>query len=1348
MQANLATIKLSTESETANGGIDVPTVFGEGVTIFDSIYSGLLAGASRAGGITLNTPAGRALTLLDVGAGAINGIVSNGDANLKALYETSGSFLLGSMTSAVMLVALPAAVPGALAFGLTMGVGTALSYLGTKAGTWVYENQGLIEQAYNDALNGITETWDSLLTQAEALGEAIMDSIVDTYVDVENWVTDTVQDAQDFFSHLKERLQQQIDTLGEVASELLDPLKDWAEETWQEIEDGAEDIGRNIADLFDLEDLLFPEPGDGDGGSGDGSGGGGGEGPGEPGEPGEPGGPGGGSGGSPGPDSPLTPNGPHSSPPISPLILDMDGDGVELMSLLASHVRFDLDDDGFAELTGWLKADDALLVMDLNSNGRIDSIAELFGNETTDGFTELLALDDNGDGKIDQLDSQFLSLKLWHDLNENGRTDDGELFSLQSAAITSIDVLAAVVNESNEGHIVSHRGGFTFSDGTSGTIEDIWFQNDQQTSTYIVSDTFSYAEGAFAIPFLKGYGTIPNLHVAVSLDSSLLQAAQQLTSTAHSGDLTAFFGDFEAFLWKWAEVDSVDPNTHGPLIDGRKLEFLDHLFGKQFTMELYGDAPGPVAAHELEAQYNTIVESLAARFLFQLPLLAYAEDLVTSTPMQPFSHPLQTLLGIQYDIEADRLFANLEVIAVQTIDQAMSGGTGALSMESAALLIRLLSHDMDVSGGAIEQSVGSALAEHSLDSVAIASFVESAFGTSMGIYDGTSSSDTLQGTSKMDLLQGGDGDDVYIWGAGGGRDVINEQGNGTDYDRLVLLGLNPSDIRILASNLPGHEDDAVIVIRSTGEQLIIDDEYVTGASARIEAIEFQDGTVWSGTTLEYHSRMWVEGTAEADHLEGGDENDGFVGGGGNDTLSGGKGNDSYEYSLGDGNDDISDISYSSSQIDTLILHSISPEDLAISTGSDDHNDLLLAMPDGGRILLINQFLDRYNGIEKIQFDDGSIWTYTEILARTIEAQQSAGNDIVEGYYTNDTLEGGLGNDFMGGGTTSNNGADTYIYSLGDGADIIRDRSFASSQVDILILNGINVGEVSISRATDDQDDMLLTFSDGGSIRVEEQYYDKYSGIERIEFDDGTVWSKSQLFAISLLQSSTDGDDTIQGFYTNDTIVGGLGDDFLIGADGSDIYVFNAGDGDDQIKDGGMKDTDQLYVHGYLPSDVTVSWASGTTDGLVLTFDGTSDRITIHNTLDGNNIDQIEKIVFDDGTIWTPSTLTVSGYWGNDGNDVLVGASDADTIVGNGGNDILTGAGGSDRFVFTTNWGQDVVTDFDGGNDLLDLSDTGHTFGDLTISQIGNDTLISDAMGNEILLLLVQASEISATDFTF
>jgi hypothetical protein len=54
---------------------------------------------------------------------------------------------------------------------------------------------------------------------------------------------------------------------------------------------------------------------------------------------------------------------------IDPVVLDLNGDGVKLISYGDSNVSFDVDNDGFVESTGWVAGTDGILVEDKNQDG-------------------------------------------------------------------------------------------------------------------------------------------------------------------------------------------------------------------------------------------------------------------------------------------------------------------------------------------------------------------------------------------------------------------------------------------------------------------------------------------------------------------------------------------------------------------------------------------------------------------------------------------------------------------------------------------------------------------------------------------------------------------------------------------------------------------------------------------------------------------------------------------------------------------------------------------------------------------------------------------------------------------
>ncbi|MBN8513232.1 SdrD B-like domain-containing protein [Accumulibacter sp.] len=126
---------------------------------------------------------------------------------------------------------------------------------------------------------------------------------------------------------------------------------------------------------------------------------------------------------------------------VTPIAIDLDGNGIQTTSLADAQGQFDLFGNGSAVKSGWLSAGDAFLAFDADGNGRIDDISELFGgSKQGDGFARLAAFDSNGDGLVDAADDGYVNLSVWRDANGNHQTDPGELISLADAGVVSVNV--------------------------------------------------------------------------------------------------------------------------------------------------------------------------------------------------------------------------------------------------------------------------------------------------------------------------------------------------------------------------------------------------------------------------------------------------------------------------------------------------------------------------------------------------------------------------------------------------------------------------------------------------------------------------------------------------------------------------------------------------------------------------------------------------------------------------------------------------------------------------------------------------------------------------------------------
>ena len=491
-----------------------------------------------------------------------------------------------------------------------------------------------------------------------------------------------------------------------------------------------------------------------------------------------------------------------------------------------------------------------------------------------------------------------------------------------------------------------------------------------------------------------------------------------------------------------------------------------------------------------------------------------------------------------------------------------------------------------------------------------------------------------------DTLNGTSGQDVFIFGKGDGSDVAIAGGS---EDSVFIWNAAPSEITLTRGGL--NNTGLIIGFTTTPDTLTIPGHYDARflSSGTLGSLSFADGTTWSSQQIndKVLASLATSGNdtiVDPDFLFAPTGSDNTLSGGlGDDTLNGGYGSDTYLYAFGHGNDVIIDApagsAYLSSNTDRLVLaEGLRPQDIQVSRvpGTDD---ILLTVSGGGSIRLTGELKATGEGVERIEFADGTVWGRDE-LATTLLAQQStAANNALAGTAWNETFAGGAGNDTMTGGL----GNDTYIYNLGDGSDTIIE---TGAGTDVLVF-GASVSRSALQFIRDLSGDLIINVQGGGSITVKEQFSaSTTSGLERIAFADGSRLDRTGIAAATVATQQTSGADTIVGSAAADFILGGTGNDTLRGGAGADTYGYNAGDGQDRIEDGGgVAGEDKISLGAGITAKNVDLYRSGVANAdLVVALRGTTDRITVADQFAVGS-GAVGSIEFSDGTVWNAAEIT-------------------------------------------------------------------------------------------------------------
>lgn len=1069
----------------------------------------------------------------------------------------------------------------------------------------------------------------------------------------------------------------------------------------------------------------------------------------------------------------------HGLNGVDPLVLDLDGDGYQLTTEVNSQVWFDYNRNGFAQHTGWVGGADGFLVRDVNGNGRIDDLSEMFGNATKSGFDMLAGFDTNHDGSITAADAVYATLKVWQDKNQNGVTDSGELKSLADLGIVAIGLASSTPSSLTTigGNQIVREGNFTLASGVTHKIADVVFDASATNTRYLGDTTVSAAAGA--LPQLTGFGTIKDLRVAMTQNATLRE--QVSSFVANSGvDLPGLKRGAESIVYAWAGVASVAATAIGGNgFDARKLAFLEMYSGASLMPRNSDGTLNLDNLGQMEALWADTITRLTLRLAVQGPkAAAFAE--------------------ITYRPDLDLLVANGPTALADILHRIVaalpaSDHSGAVAQwASWAPLLGALTDSM-VRSDAMTVRVDFLFQQLLRASDGVTqplSIAELAAG--LGISNlqlGTSGADTLSrvggdtavyyGLGGDDIFNGGGGQDVYVFGRKIGHVVINDIEAKPAGDRIRFAFLSASDV-----TLGRDGDDLLITVKATSETIRVTGQFapvvprgadlLLSPDKGVEDIQFADGSIWEIPEIMAAVGM---GTAGDDHLIGSMHSDVMTGGRGNDLMEGGDDADLYVINAGDGQDTIHEVQTTPllRSADMVVFgDGLAPEDLVMARVGENGNDLLFTFKGSTQSLLIqDQFgysVLGYNAafalnsrIEVFAFRDyANGWSIRDIQQKLIAQSSTSGNDTILGFGDDDVIDGGAGNDTLVGF----DGQDTYMWGNGDGNDTIDERAqyidvsvglgglSLTASADTISFKGLNRDSLIFTRPNADPDLLITNKITGETLTVRGQFAGFQTGVlgaqwfNRMEwfmFADGArlSWQDMEL----IVTTGGAANEHLYGDVLADRMAGGKGDDTLTGGGGADTYIFNAGDGHDTIADGDTsflgagfltidEDPDVLqFGAGIRPEDITFG-RNGTSVDLIIGNSG--DRVTLSGQDDyiytgvfGNlSTSRVELIRFADGTSWTWKDLNqrMIAAATTGGNDYTLGTSTDDIFSASAGDDVLDGGDGNDTYAFGRGSGHDVIRDhvdnvLDGDDDRL-VFGAGVSLSDLQFSRDGDDLIIT------------------------
>lgn len=816
---------------------------------------------------------------------------------------------------------------------------------------------------------------------------------------------------------------------------------------------------------------------------------------------------------------------PLQSPTVShalPLVLDLDDDGLKLVSMDRSTAIFDANGTGTPQVVGWVGHTEGILVLDKNGNGVVDNAGEWFGQKFAvsgtapagqDGFKALATLANSGASTLSAATSRinaatgkryFDELQVWVDADQDGKTDTGELRSLASLGITSIDLTSQTVNRAVNGNVIVSKAGYTTADGKRHEISDVGLS----TEVPVPRDgtiPVSAAALAFADYAGKGYAAmatgqaraiaaaiqgIPSgeqaaisalqqrfvLPTGTGFDQASFEARAKMSWAVQAGLVRTALND-KITYFVGPDGDRATIPAASRRINTAPSDVVNVLNGIAAlrTGEL-------TVANAIDAAASTLGNAQTKAQVANATQTSQSREdawLATLDATKSWNGAISGYLDVKAQMDA--MIATLpavqnklnEVVPVNlsltghlsnggtflTRSDAMLAAEAFRAYASALQPLAALKVTGDQLLSAIAQSQGYTRVYAGENGKTTS--VENGYNLLLGnrgsqtfvLGSGVDNIAVTSATGNITVSGfqvGSRGDQIQFLSGGLGSIDISSDGSGNailklDGSTVTLLGVDPNKLDLFA-NLAGVAGVSFATLASGVRSL--------------KGVEVYDG--------QMHV-TYLRASNSGDTLIGGERGSYLVGNAGNDTFIV-TGRD-YKIESWGGQDTVS---YAELGVGVRL------EQITLTERDDDQWIQVVV----GRDNLGNTLRDVTN-IVGSDFND-------------VLTTDDAASNVINGGKGNDVLAGGLG-------------SDTYVFALGDGVDSIEEAVNSAGDIDtVSFASGVAPANVKVTRVGED---LVMAYSASDSITMRHWFAASPQGIERVSFADGTKWDRAKISSL-------------------------------------------------------------------------------------------------------------------------------------------------------------------------------------------------------------------------------------------